>query len=82
MSVLTQIAAALDPAKLMEQAGFEPDDWQQRVLRSDAKRTLLQIRVDDVVEADDVFTTLMGDEVEPRRQFIEANALNVENLDI
>ena len=41
MSVLTQIAAALDPAKLMEQAGFEPDDWQQRVLRSDARRTLL-----------------------------------------
>ncbi len=41
MSVLTQIASALDPAKLMEQAGFEPDEWQADVLRSDAKRTLL-----------------------------------------
>lgn len=41
MSVLTQIAAALDPAKLMQQAGFEPDDWQQEVLRTDDPRVLL-----------------------------------------
>ena len=47
-----------------------------------ANRTLLQVRVEDAVEADDVFTTLMGEEVEPRRLFIEANALNVENLDV
>ena len=47
-----------------------------------ANRTLLQVRVEDAVEADDVFTTLMGEEVEPRRRFIEANALNVENLDV
>ena len=46
------------------------------------KRTLLQVRVDDVVEADEVFTILMGDEVDPRRQFIEKNALDVQNLDI
>ena len=46
-----------------------------------AARTLLQVRVDDVTEADDVFTKLMGDVVEPRRDFIQQNALNVENLD-
>ncbi|MDP2062195.1 MAG: DNA topoisomerase (ATP-hydrolyzing) subunit B [Phaeovulum sp.] len=47
-----------------------------------AARTLLQVKIDDVAEADDIFTKLMGDVVEPRREFIQANALNVENLDI
>lgn len=44
-------------------------------------RTLLQVKVDDVAEADDLFTKLMGDVVEPRREFIQQNALSVENLD-
>lgn len=47
-----------------------------------ARRTLLQVRIDDALEADEVFSVLMGDEVEPRRQFIETNALDVHNLDI
>ena len=47
-----------------------------------AKRNLLQVRVDDSVEADKIFNVLMGDLVEPRREFIEDNALNVRNLDV
>ncbi|MFL6468328.1 MAG: hypothetical protein ACJ72Z_10265, partial [Pyrinomonadaceae bacterium] len=46
------------------------------------KRTLLQVRIEDVVETDQMFTVLMGDQVEPRRKFIEDNALDVKNLDV
>ena len=46
------------------------------------KRTILQLRVDDAILADDIFTTLMGEKVEPRREFIEAHATEVTNLDI
>ena len=45
-------------------------------------RTLLQVRAEDHTEADLMFTTLMGDQVEPRRKFIEDNALDVKNLDV
>jgi DNA gyrase subunit B len=47
-----------------------------------ARRTLMQVRLDDAVAANDLFTTLMGDDVEPRREFIEKHALEVKNLDV
>ena len=45
-------------------------------------RTLLQVQVKDPMRAEEMFSVLMGDQVEPRRKFIEDNALNVQNLDI
>lgn len=45
-------------------------------------RTLLQVKIEDTIEADQIFSVLMGDQVEPRREFVEQNALNVRNLDV
>ena len=80
-TILARSRKGVDVQRYKGLGEMNPEQLWETTMDPDA-RSLMQVRIEDAVEADVIFSTLMGDEVEPRRKFISDNALAVKNLDV